>query len=120
MPIETSGAVENESKSGILAEKLNQIVEKLKKVSEEPAIKEFEADTKLINGYSTKAQIRQFTLDIDEKPGLGGTDKGPNPLEIVLAALGACQEIVYAMYAAGMGILLDSVKIYVKGHDLEG
>jgi len=110
---ETSGAVE--SGGSILAEKLNQIVEKLKRVSEEPAIREFRADTELISGYLTKAQIRQFTLDIDEKPGLGGTDKGPNPLEIVLTALGTCQEIVYAMYAAGMGIPLDSVKIGVKG-----
>jgi len=72
-------------------------------------------DTELVNGYLTKAQIRQFTLDIDEKPGMGGTDSGPNPLEIVLAALGTCQEIVYAMYAAGMGIPLDSVKINVRG-----
>lgn len=79
VPIETSKAVENESKSSILAEKLNQIVEKLKKVSQEPAIKEFRADTELINGYSTKAQIRQFTLDIDEKPGLGG-NRGSNLL----------------------------------------
>lgn len=116
MSIETLKAVENESRSNILAERLNQVVEKLKKVSEEPALREFGADTELINGYLTKAQIRQFTLDIDEKPGLGGTDKGPNPLEIVLAALGTCQEIVYAMYAASMGIPLDSVKISVRGH----
>jgi uncharacterized OsmC-like protein len=33
----------------------------------------------------------------------------------ILAALGTYQEIVYAMYAAGMGIPLDSVKIGVKG-----
>src|SRR3989304_10467749 len=44
-----------------------------------------------------------------------GTDKGPNPLEIVLAALGTCQEIVYVMHAAGMGIPLDSIKVNVKG-----
>ena len=102
--------------SKALAEKLNLIVEKLQKVSEEPAIREFTANTELVEGYLTKAQIRQFTLEIDEKPGLGGTDKGPNPLEIVLAALGTCQEIVYVMYAAAMGIPLDSVKINVKGH----
>ena len=115
MSIETLKAVKNESKSNILVEKLNQVVEKLKKVSQEPAIREFRTDTELISGYLTKAQIRQFTLDIDEKPGLGGTDRGPNPLEIVLAALGTCQEIVYAMFAADMGVPLDSVKISVKG-----
>ena len=83
MSIETLKAIGNESKSNTLVERLSQIVEKLKRVSQEPAIREFRADTELINGYLTEAQIRQFTLDIDEKPGLGGTDNGPNPLEIV-------------------------------------
>ncbi|KRT66774.1 MAG: OsmC-like protein [Candidatus Dadabacteria bacterium CSP1-2] len=115
MSVETLKTFENESDSKALAEKLKQIVEKLQKVSQEPAIREFRADTELVKGYLTKAQIRQFTLDIDEKPGLGGTDKGPNPLEVVLAALGTCHEIVYAMYAAGLGIPLDSIKINVKG-----
>jgi hypothetical protein len=76
MSIETLKAVKNESKSNILAERLNQVVEKLKKVSHDQLSGSLEptqirTDTALISGYLTKDQIRQFTLDIDEKLGLG-------------------------------------------------
>jgi len=62
--VETLKTFENESDSKALAEKLKQIVEKLQKVSQEPAIREFRADTELVKGYLTKAQIRQFTLEL--------------------------------------------------------
>ncbi len=108
--------VEIVSDSKSLADKLLQIIDKLKKSPQIPANNvEFDAHTELVEGFLTKAQIRQFTLYIDEPPQLGGTDKGPNPVELVLAALGTCQEIVYAAYAAVLGIPLDSVKITVKG-----
>jgi uncharacterized OsmC-like protein len=116
MSVQASQAVEILSDNKALAEKLNWIVEKLKNAPEGSTIAEFKADTELVNGFLTKAQIRQFTLDIDEPPQLGGTDKGPNPVELVLAALGTCQEIVYAAYAAVLGIPLNSIKITVKGH----
>jgi putative redox protein len=115
MSEQTLQAVEIISDDKALAEKLNRIIDKLKKVPEGPAIAEFKTDTELVRGFLTKAQIRQFTLDVDEPPQLCGTDKGPNPAELVLAALGTCQEIVYAAYAAVIGIHLDSVKITVKG-----
>lgn len=108
--------VEIISDSKSLADKLLQIIDKLKKSPDTPANVEFGAHTELVEGFLTKAQIRQFTLDIDEPPQLGGTDKGPNPVELVLAALGTCQEIVYAAYAAVLGIPLDSLKITVKGY----
>ena len=34
---------------------------------------------------------------------------GPNPVEIVLAALGTCQEITYRAYATALGIPLERV-----------
>jgi len=58
---------------------------------------------------------------VHEPPLLGGTDQAPNPVELVLAALGTCQEIVYAAYAAVLGIELDGVEITVSGPlDLRG
>ncbi len=77
---------------------------------------QFVTHTRLVDGYQTTAAIRQFDLVIDEPAALGGTDLGPNPVEVVLAALGACQEIVYATYAALLGVQIDRLAIRVTGH----
>jgi len=37
----------------------------------------------------------QHTLLVDEPLELGGADSGPNPMQLVLSALGASQEIGY-------------------------
>lgn len=76
---------------------------------------DFTSDTRLIEGFQTEAQIRQFTLTVDEPANLGGADQGPNPVELVLAALGTCQEIVYATYARVLGIPVDSVSVKADG-----
>ena len=69
----------------------------------------------------SEAKIRQFSLTVDEPPNLGGTDTGPNPVELVLAALGACQEITYRAYATALGIPLESVSVKLEGSlDLRG
>lgn len=81
----------------------------------------FRAQTYLVNGVLTNATIRKFNLNVDEPKELGGTDIAPNPVELLLAALGTCQEIVYSAYAAILGIELDSVSVDVKGElDLQG
>lgn len=76
---------------------------------------QFVVHTRLIDRYETAASIRQFNLTIDEPASLGGTDKGPNPVEVVLAALGACQEIVYATYAALLDVNIQRLEIRVTG-----
>lgn len=81
----------------------------------EPPIATFVAETRLVDGYATAADIRQFGLTVDEPPTLGGTDQGPTPVELVLTALGTCQEIVYATYARVLDIPLDGVTVRVEG-----
>lgn len=98
-----------------LSQALNATVEGLRQASAEQAVATFTARTELAGGLQTKASIRQFDLVVDEPQALGGTDQGPNPVELVLAALGTCQEIVYAAYAAVLGIPLDGVHIKVRG-----
>ena len=86
-----------------------------------PAPVGFSVDTRLVDGFQTSAQVRQFSFSVDEPPALGGTDTGPNPVELVLAALGTCQEIVYATYARLLDIPVDSIAIRVSGSlDLRG
>lgn len=65
----------------------------------------FHVDTKLQNGVRCGANVRNFpTMIIDEAPALGGDDAGPNPAELLLVALGTCQEIMYAAFAAVEGV----------------
>lgn len=73
------------------------------------------------DGFSTCSAIRDFEVRLDEPKDLGGSDTGPNPVEVVLAALGSCQAIVYRAYANVLGIQLDRVDVEAKGYlDLRG
>lgn len=81
----------------------------------------FAADSTLVDGYRADVRIRDFGLTVDEPTTIGGTDTGPSPVELVLAALGTCQEIVYATYARVLGIPLNGVAVRTEGRlDLRG
>ena len=82
----------------------------------------FRAETRRVEILRCEAQIRNFApLVMDEPPVVGGSDLGPSPVELTLAALGACQEIMYSIYAELMGVRLDEVEVSVKGFmDLRG
>jgi putative redox protein len=81
----------------------------------------FAADSRQVEGLRSETKIRQFSLTIDEPTSLGGTDTGPNPVELVLAALATCQEITYRAYATALGIPLDGVSVKLEGAlDLRG
>lgn len=82
----------------------------------------FRGDTTWLEDVRCEAKIREFEpIIIDEPPELGGQDAGPNPVELVLVALGTCQEIMYSAYASVMGIDLKSVKVHARGYlDLQG
>ncbi len=73
------------------------------------------------DSFAVRSQIRGFTTIIDEPLELGGTDSGPNPVELLLAALGGCQEIVYRAYASVMGLQIEQIEVHAKGYlDLRG
>ena len=82
----------------------------------------FRADTQLEEDVRCSAKVRGFpTIFVDEPPELGGADSAANPVELLLVALGACQEIMYSAYASVMGVQLDSVKVNLRGYlDLRG
>jgi len=82
----------------------------------------FRAETSLEEDVRCSAKVRNFpVMTIDEPPELGGGDAGMNPVELVLVALGTCQEIMFSAYASFMGIKLDVCKVDVKGYlDLRG
>jgi putative redox protein len=73
------------------------------------------SDSTLQAGFHSQARLRSHQIDIDEPKGIGGTDLGASPVELVLAALGSCQEITYRAFATALGIPLDGVAVSVEG-----
>ena len=73
------------------------------------------------DGLHRQVSIRNFTVDVDEPPSLGGNDRAANPVEYALAALATCQEITYRLHAAALGIPLNDVSVQLEGDlDLRG
>jgi uncharacterized OsmC-like protein len=84
-------------------------------------VQTFKAAAHLQEGVRVKTTVRQFELMIDEPKSLGGTDTGMNPVEALLASLGACQSIVARVYAPKFGVKLDDFRVEVEGDiDLDG
>jgi putative redox protein len=72
-------------------------------------------------GFRSIVKVRDFTLIIDQPKGFGGSNSGPKPSEVLLAALAACQEITWRLYADALGIPLDSIQVELDGlQDLRG
>lgn len=85
------------------------------------AVQTFKATAHLQDGVKVKTTARQFELIIDEPKSLGGTDTGMNPVEALLASLGACQSIVARVYAPKFGVNLEDFSVDVEGDiDLDG
>lgn len=78
-------------------------------------INRFEAKLSANEGLHISSTIRTHKVEIDEPTELGGTDKGPNPVELVLAALGSCQAIVLKIYGQKLGVEVKSVETVVDG-----
>ncbi|GAB6936099.1 OsmC family protein [Calditerricola yamamurae] len=66
-------------------------------------------------GVRSVAHIRDKQVVIDEPPSLGGDDLGPNPVELILAALGGCLNVLIASFAKLHGVELRGVRVKVEG-----
>ncbi|HEU4396077.1 MAG TPA: OsmC family protein [Planctomycetota bacterium] len=62
-------------------------------------------------GFENEVEVRGHRLRADEPVESGGTDRGPSPSELLLAALGACTSITLRMYAKRKGWDLQSVEV---------
>ena len=98
---------------------VNAIIERFS--TPESAQMTFTVGAELTEGLRMDVDIRKHRLTVDEPKGLGGTDEGPSPVELVLAALTTCQAITYRVWAMKLGIALDAVAVEADGEiDLRG
>ena len=71
--------------------------------------------SKLSDGMQVETSTRGFKILLDEPEELCGTNKGMNPVEAVLGALGACQTIVAFAFAEAQGIDLQDFSVDIEG-----
>jgi len=59
-------------------------------------------------------QSGRHQLVVDEPVADGGTDAGPTPYDLLLAALGACTAMTVRMYARRKGWPLDDIEVRLR------
>lgn len=76
----------------------------------------FRVSAKSANPTKTIVKARGFEMIIDEPEALGGTNEGPNPVEVVLAAFSGCINVMAHLIAQEMNFELRGVEIKMSGN----
>lgn len=66
------------------------------------------------SGFAQEVTVRGHTLRADEPLSLGGTDTGPTPYDLLLAALGSCTSMTVAMYSRRKQWPLEAVTVRLR------
>ena len=68
-----------------------------------------------LGAYRCDVTAGDFTIPVDEPTSVGGTNEGPQPTELLLAALSSCFTLAVAHAARKRGIDLSHVGVEVTG-----
>jgi uncharacterized OsmC-like protein len=68
-----------------------------------------------VAGYETRVTARGHEITADEPAADGGTDRGPTPTELLLAALASCYTLALRWAAARRGVDLGRVQVTAVG-----
>ncbi len=73
-------------------------------------------------GMKTEMSVRSFeSFIVDEPANLGGTDEGPNPVELVLSGLSSCTSVMISLIAKEQGFAYEGAEFSSSGDiDLQG
>lgn len=73
-----------------------------------------EVVVKFIKDLQQEIKVGPHTLYSDEQEEFGGEDRGPNPYDLMLAALGTCTSMTLFGYARRKGWHLDDVQVVLN------
>jgi len=65
-------------------------------------------------GFAQEITVGRHRLLADEPKEVGGTDTGPGPYDLLVAALGACTSMTVSLYARKRGWPLDAVTVRLR------
>ena len=74
-------------------------------------MKEVRAKLTMKEGFRTQITAGGHQLIADEPKEAGGTDEGPSPYELLLAALGACTAMTLKMYVERKKLPITDVEV---------
>lgn len=66
------------------------------------------------SGFAQEITAGPHQLEADEPASAGGTDTGPSPYDLLLAALGSCTSMTISMYARRKGWPLEAVTVRLR------
>lgn len=69
-----------------------------------------------VESLQHELSARGHSVLLDEPEDAGGDDRGPNPYELLLGALGACTAMTLRLYAERKGWPLDDVVVELDHH----
>ncbi len=66
------------------------------------------------NGFAQEIRVGGHSLRADEPLAAGGTDTGPSPYDLLIAALGACTSMTVSLYARRKQWPLEDVTVTLR------
>ena len=66
-------------------------------------------------GYHCSIEAGPFTIEVDEPESAGGTDRGPQPTDLFLAAIASCFTLAISHAARKRSIALDELSVRATG-----
>ena len=70
--------------------------------------------TEIGSGFAQRIEAGRHVLIADEPVASGGTDSGPDPYALLLAALGACTSMTLRLYASKKAWPLEAVEVRLR------
>jgi uncharacterized OsmC-like protein len=103
-----------------LKEIISRRIEFFKK-KPEAAIYKPKVSSKHVKGLYTETKVREHLVQSDYGEAAGGTNLAPNPIELLLSAIGSCIEAAFYEFAVHEGFTIHSLSVDVEGTlDLRG